>query len=539
MPGFTSIILRFRDLSTPAGTTTIEQHKRIIAERGYVWWGWWHKQGETVPENAFRDILEKISQSSKPYQIYLFDTGKYKLQRAWLSDIRWDPRLSTIPTSERDATPNYYGDSHYLTWFKMENIEDAVLPPTELQRWSYVQIDEFFETKKSVFDAFYNKQVASFTELRNQDRTVWFIRPKRDEDGMHEIHVYDRSKTAPSNFSEQVVQLHTQTLLWVSDPHFSTDNHDFPQHPAGVSRKNLSEAIRHDLEHEGITTVGALLISGDLTWRGTREEFEWATKFIHDITSWAKLTASQVLICPGNHDLAFSNEPWKKGIPATQIGEAAVAEYKRFYEELYEVKPTEYLACGRRFWMPDGAMVDIASLNSSVLQQVAGAFQGHGFVGAPQLTETADAMRWSRDRSRVKAYRICMLHHHVVPILHREHPEIGTAASVVYDAGALMRWLVENEVDLVLHGHMHLPSIVKESRALDYPKQENWHEITIAALGSSGVTAGHRPNQSNSYGLMKFTREGIHLTVRRISADDAIPHDQRPMYSTMLRYQQN
>ena len=31
-----------------------------------------------------------------------------------------------------------------------------------------------------------------------------------------------------------------------------------------------------------------------------------------------------------------------------------------------------------------------------------------------------------------------------------------------------MRWLVENEVNLVLHGHMHLPSLVKESRALDF-----------------------------------------------------------------------
>jgi 3',5'-cyclic AMP phosphodiesterase CpdA len=470
----------------------------------------------------------------------LFDTGKYRLQRAWLSDIHWDSRLSPIATPERDATPNYYGDSHYLAWYKLENIEDAVLPQAELHKWSYVRVDELFETKKSVFDAFYNKQVASFTELRNQDRTIWFIRPKQDGDGMHEIHVYDRSKTAPSNFTEEVVQLRTPTLLWVSDPHFSNDHHDFPPLPAGVTRKNLSEAIRHDLEHEGITTVGALLISGDLTWRGTREEFEWAAKFIQDITSWAKLTPSRVVICPGNHDLAFSKEPWKKGVPATQVSEAAVAEYKRFYEELYEVKPTEYLACGRRFWMPDGAMVDVASLNSSVLQQVEGAFQGQGFVGAPQLTETAKAMKWSRDRSRIKAYRICMLHHHVVPILHREHPEIGIAGSVVYDAGALMRWLVENEVDLVLHGHMHLPSIVKERRALDYPRQENWHEVTVAALGSSGVTAGHRPaNQTNSYGLIKFTREAINLIVRRISADDAIPHDQRPVYSTMLPYQQS
>jgi Calcineurin-like phosphoesterase len=243
-------------------------------------------------------------------------------------------------------------------------------------------------------------------------------------------------------------------------------------------------------------------------------------------------------VCPGNHDLAFSKDPWTKGAPATETGEASVAEYRRFYEQLYDVKPTGDLSCGRRFWVPDGAMVDIASLNSSVLQQVPGAFQGQGFIGAPQLTETAKAMMWSRDRSRTKAFRLCMLHHHVVPILHREHLEIGIAASVVHDARALMRWLVENEVDLVLHGHMHLPSLVKESRALDYPKQERWHEITVAALGSSGVVIDETPNQQNSYGLVEFVREGAKITVKKISADDAIPHDQRLVYSATLRYKQ-
>ena len=36
-----------------------------------------------------------------------------------------------------------------------------------------------------------------------------------------------------------------------------------------------------------------------------------------------------------------------------------------------------------------------------------------------------------------------------------------------------MRWLVENEVNLVLHGHMHLPALVKESRALDFRNRKN------------------------------------------------------------------
>jgi hypothetical protein len=181
-------------------------------------------------------------------------------------------------------------------------------------------------------------------------------------------------------------------------------------------------------------------------------------------------------------------------------------------------------------------MVDIVSLNSSLLQQHSDALQGQGFVGGPQLIEAAEGMRWSNDRSRARAYRICMIHHHVVPILHREHPEYGYAASVVHDAGALLRWLAENEVDLVLHGHMHLPSVVKHRIALDYPKLNTWHEVTIAALGSSGVTGSHRPNVHNSYGLIEFKRDGVKITVRAISADEAILPAQREVYSVLLPY---
>ena len=57
-----------------------------------------------------------------------------------------------------------------------------------------------------------------------------------------------------------------------------------------------------------------------------------------------------------------------------------------------------------------------------------------------------------------------VLHHHVVPILYREVPVYERQASVVYDAGALCRWLAQWEVDLVLHGHMHDPAAVKASR---------------------------------------------------------------------------
>ena len=174
---FSSIILRFRDLSNPAGTTTIGEHKRIIADKGYVWWGWWHKQGETVPKMHSEKFLP-LSPRLGPTIFSCSTLANTNFGGRTSLTSKWDTRLTPIATPERTATPNYYGDAHYLAWFKLESIEDPELSDKELHNWSYFRIDEFFDTKKSAFHEFYDKQLTSFKELRNQDRTIWFIRPK-------------------------------------------------------------------------------------------------------------------------------------------------------------------------------------------------------------------------------------------------------------------------------------------------------------------------------------------------------------------------
>ena len=104
MTAFTSTILRFRDLSTPPGTTLTE-HQKIIASNGSVWWGWWNKQGETVPENAFRSILASITENGS-FHIFLFDTGQNRLHRAKLTQIEWDKQLRLISAPDPGLRPN-------------------------------------------------------------------------------------------------------------------------------------------------------------------------------------------------------------------------------------------------------------------------------------------------------------------------------------------------------------------------------------------------------------------------------------------------
>src|SRR5213594_1380199 len=70
-----ALMLRFRDLVTEPGGN-IAEHRRIIRQRGYAWWGWWARQREQVP----RRVLEELFPSeSTPTEILLFDSGMMRM----------------------------------------------------------------------------------------------------------------------------------------------------------------------------------------------------------------------------------------------------------------------------------------------------------------------------------------------------------------------------------------------------------------------------------------------------------------------------
>lgn len=206
-----TMILRFRDLSVNTGQT-IATHSAIADGKGSVWWGWWNKKGEKIPWAVFQDFARR-SQRSPPFEIYLFDTGTFSLYKTELLDIAWDSRGGFIATPDADLTPDYYGRStSYLAWYKLGQIERIDDGEAFLRGWSYVRVDEFFETGKSIFSDFYGKQISSFLELKHQERTIWFIRPRVPQDRTHEIHVYDTARVVPENFPKNAISSSSNAL---------------------------------------------------------------------------------------------------------------------------------------------------------------------------------------------------------------------------------------------------------------------------------------------------------------------------------------
>ena len=101
-----TLILRFRDLSIP---NTIEEHKKIIAEKGYVWWGWWSKPQEKLPATIFMELNQKTE-----LEVYLFDSGQKWFYKAQCNTIHYDTKGDEFTPDEKDCIPLYYRNQKYL-----------------------------------------------------------------------------------------------------------------------------------------------------------------------------------------------------------------------------------------------------------------------------------------------------------------------------------------------------------------------------------------------------------------------------------------
>ncbi len=515
MPELSTTILRFRDLVTERGIT-IQSHQQIADTTGHVWWGWWNKFGEKVPTNTFLELKNRARQGA--FDIYLLDSGQLLFFKATCLDIEWEITLENRPSPESGATPDYYKEQLYPAWFKLKDFTLVESPESILHTFSYFQVDELFAGGSSPYEIFYNKRVHSLQELRQQERTIWFVRAFLESDKTHEISLLSNKSLNPEHFSSSYFETPSRQLLWVSDLHFSTDGHyRFPQTSDG-QRFPLGHQIERALGDTIQTSgLGGLIVSGDISWKAAPEEFEMAKGFIKTGFSRKQFEADQIAMCPGNHDLKFSSHPEEKGKKITITTEEARNAYNKFYQDIFFLAPNKFLSCGRRFLLGKAIPVDVVCLNSSLLQQIPGFFQGHGFIGQEQMEEAAKEMGWnSPDQPR--AVRIVVLHHHLLPVTFSEEAVGNYMYSVVLDAEALARWIVQHRVDLVLHGHMHQPFCAKVTRPVELQGNVlDWHEFSVIGLGSSGVQQSHLGTVShNTFGLLTFDKTSVTVSIHSV-----------------------
>jgi 3',5'-cyclic AMP phosphodiesterase CpdA len=148
-----------------------------------------------------------------------------------------------------------------------------------------------------------------------------------------------------------------------------------------------------------------VIVSGDLTADGFREEYDLAREYID------RLDCAEPIVIPGNHD-------------SRNVG------YVHF-EELFGERRREYHSNGVSIVAIDSTEPDV----------------DHGTIGRGRYG-------WIEERfASCEAYlRIFVLHHHLLPV-----PGTGRERNVVHDAGDALECLLRSGVQLVLSGHKHVP----------------------------------------------------------------------------------
>ncbi|WP_455644756.1 metallophosphoesterase family protein [Methanosphaera sp.] len=195
----------------------------------------------------------------------------------------------------------------------------------------------------------------------------------------------------------------------------------------------------------------AVIITGDLTDHGFYNEFVQAKKYIDMIEP-------QKIIVPGNHD-------------ARNIGDEV---FEELFGERYSVLELKNEA------------IKIIGLDSSEPDL------GHGKIGRLQKRFMEDELADANERG---LFTIIALHHHIISI-----PHTGRERNTLSDAGDILLSLIQNNVNLVLSGHKHVPYAWKMNNTL----------FTTAGTVSSMKLRG---NTHPSYNVIDIDNQYIEITL--------------------------
>lgn len=154
-----------------------------------------------------------------------------------------------------------------------------------------------------------------------------------------------------------------------------------------------------------------IIVSGDITQNGYKYEYEMMKKFIERLIYIAK-----TFVVPGNHD-------------ARNVGLI-------HFEKL--IGPRKFVH------LDNDHKVVIIGLDSSEPDI------NDGQIGFDQL------MWLNEELSKVsnEYCKMVVFHHHLLPI-----PNTGRERNILLDSGDLIQILLDDEVDIVLNGHKHVPNV--------------------------------------------------------------------------------
>lgn len=437
---------------------TIDEHQAVLGSKGRVWWGWWKKRHEEFQHDTLHGLQRLIQDRGRP-QLGLVDRATTRFFVASCSDIRFEPDGTPVATPELDCTPAYYRERQFPAWFCMSAL----------------------------------RQVSA-----SQWRQQFGPMPAGDETLFSEAH-------ADGIPAPQRAMSDGYGILHISDLHFGSD-FGFPQGNSGrvVATKRLEDILASG----GTEKPAVLVISGDLTTRGEHDGFMNARSFITKLLDKLDLDVSSLVVVPGNHDILIED--------LTPTRDYSIEQgYRDFLALVYGSQTN----LERVQWIQDAAGVDyVFSLVNSSRPRTQAAMD-YGYVGTDRSEPVLRTAQSVREKSTGRVVSSLVLHHHVLPAPMLENPEKARPVSLTLDAGELVTLCQRYGVDMILHGHQHLPFIGYAGRVAEcgdlaeMTPQVPWPPLWVLGSGSTGASVNRLGDEMRYNSFNRYTVRDNTLTV--------------------------
>ncbi|PZG16116.1 metallophosphoesterase [Micromonospora craterilacus] len=512
-------LFRYRDLVAD----TLPEHRAVLRERGWCWWGWWKRPNEPGRAEVW-ETLDRETAAGQRVRIGLFHSGTGTVHPAVVERVivpHADDLGSFVslspPEAERDGVPAYYRSSrHSRGWLRLVALAEE--PIEFFGRFSLASAPPLPHHPASQLERLVGKRILDADELRTMDTTIWEVRPAQPSDSSERF--LTASQRQDGALSAEPVACPGPWLLHLTDPHYATgqfrSEHQWRlETEDGATRPTMVDAISNALAHHQ-RSVGAVLVTGDLTYVAAPEEFKAARAGLFKLTNGLLgLGMEHLVVVPGNHDIMWTrSDTYEYAAPVEVAPAEATANYRSFFQALYGYPASPHLSMARRFVFPGGNLVDVAAVNSSSLEQGRSFLAGMGRVQEAAYREVTSALSWSSPGS---ALRVLALHHHLALTEDLESPdEFASGFGIAVDAPRIQRMAARDGVHLAVHGHKHR-AFVWRTGAYHLPEYNNerWElgSFNIVGGGSSGSISSD--GRRNFFNLIRVAGPVVELEMYR------------------------
>ncbi len=285
----------------------------------------------------------------------------------------------------------------------------------------------------------------------------------------------------------------------ISDLHIGDEARSEDFRPESYSTSTCIDKCYKDdfisFVHKKGITADYLIITGDITNQATLCEFELAKNIIPDLASSMNIPEDHVICIPGNHDV-----DWKimDGVTGRDLELRKALRYNTFLSgfatdnaNLLELVKDPFYT----IW--DFEDLLIIGINSAFHDTKDSKI--HNGLASDSVIKSIEDKLCQLSQPITKP-KIFIVHHHPYQYsTGSDEPDV----SIMHNAEELIKMLSKNQIDMIIHGHKHVPNITSHSF-------NGLHPVTVLCAGSFSVLLEQKLNGTilNTFHVITFEEKG-------------------------------